>query len=198
MISGCSRGLALSKGQNMIDLSSASIALLSVRISNQNAPDYQPFPFMVFVDGAGSGFFKFSEDGPHRGEKNLFNDYLLSFNLKPGTSTFDKIWFDYHGAVIGARASIPMKLATVVKPGSVNYLGRMDVVIRPKKSDAEDSAGPSFPFINQATAGFSNGAYEVVIKDNFKEDMEWFMSEYPALKTVMVEKALLPQWSRPK
>jgi len=39
---GCANNMTLKKDQDSIDLSNSSIALLSVRISNQNEPSYQP------------------------------------------------------------------------------------------------------------------------------------------------------------
>jgi hypothetical protein len=194
-MTGCANNMALKKGQDSIDLSGGSIALLTVKISNQNKPDYQPFPFMVFIEGTGA--VKFDEDGPHKSENNRYNEYLLTFNLKPGINKLDKIWFDYRGAFMGARASIPMNLEINIKPNSIYYIGHIDIVIRPKKNDNEDSAGSNFPFVNQATAGFSTGTYDVVVGDRFNEDMKWFISEYPVLRTVNVEKSILLQWVRP-
>jgi len=50
-----------------------------------------------------------------------------------------------------------------------------------------------YPFIDQSIAGFSSGTFDVVVEDKFDEDMKSFISEYPALKKVKVEKSILPQ-----
>jgi hypothetical protein len=197
LLGACSHHAPLSKGQAAIDLSSRSVALLSVTVSNQNRPDYQPFPYIVYLEGSDPDAFVLDEEAPHRSKPGHSNEYLLNFDAKPGSLKLDKIWFDYHGTFIGARASIPMNLAMNIKPRAANYLGHIHVLIRAKRSDDEDSAGPTLPLINQATAGFSNGTYEVTVEDRYDEDMKWFMAEYPALRTVLVEKSLLPAWQRP-
>ena len=197
LLNACGHKAALVKGQQTIDLSSRSIALLSVTVSNQNKPDYQPFPYIVYLEGANADAFVLDEEAPHHSKPGQSNEYLVNFEVKPGSGSLDKIWFDYHGAFLGARASIPMNLAMDIKPGAANYLGHLHVLIRAKKSDDEDSAGPAVPLINQATAGFSNGTYEVTVEDRFDEDMKWFITEYPALRTARIEKAILPAWKKP-
>lgn len=197
LLGGCGHHAALVKGQQSIDLSSRSVALLSVTVSNQNKPEYQPFPYIVYLEGTDPDAFVLDEEAPHRSQPGQSNEYLMNFDAKPGSIKLDKIWFDYHGTFLGARASIPMNMALDIKPGAVNYLGHIHVLIRAKKSDDEDSAGPTLPLINQATAGFSNGTYEVTVEDRFDEDMKWFMAEYPALRTARIEKSLLPAWQRP-
>jgi hypothetical protein len=125
-------------------------------------------------------------------------EYPMSFELKPGVNKLDKIRLHYRSFLISAHASIPMDLNIDIKPNSVIYLGHMDIVIRPKQNDDEQSAGSPFPLIDQATAGFSNGTYDVIIRDNYDEDMKRFISEYPLLGKVKVEKNILPQWIRPE
>jgi hypothetical protein len=46
--------------------------------------------------------------------------------------------------------------------------------------------------------GFSSGTFDVVVEDRFDEDMKLFVSEYPALQNVKVEKTILPRWIRPE
>lgn len=196
--SGCTGSMALNKDQKTIDLSSKSLALFTTAISNQNRPDYQPFPYMVFFGGSGSETFTVKESSPHRSEKGRSTEYLLGFDLKSGRYSLQKIWFDYHGTFIGARASVPLDLSFGITPNSVVYLGRITVVIRPITKDGETSAGGVFPIINQAVAGFSGATYDVTVEDRYEEDMIWFRTEYPALRTVAVEKAILPQWVRPR
>jgi hypothetical protein len=194
IISGCAHTAALTRSQQRIDVSSHSIGLFTLKISNRNKPDYQPFPFMIFT---GDCTFTFDQDGPHKTVTNQSNEYLISIDLKPGINRFEKIWFDYRGTYFGARASIPLNVNADIKPNTVVYLGHIDVVIRPKNNDTEDSAGSQLPLINQATAGFSNGTYDVRITDLFDTDTEWFVSEFPALKSVKVEKSILPERARP-
>jgi len=90
-----------------------------------------------------------------------------------------------------------LNLKTEIKPNSISYLGHLDITLREKKNNAEISAGSDTPFIDQSIAGFSSGTFDVVVEDKFDEDMKSFISEYPALKKVKVEKSILPQWIRP-
>jgi len=83
-------------------------------------------------------------------------------------------------------------------PNKISYLGHLDVVLRERKNDNEIRAGSVIPLIDQATSGFSTGTFDVVIEDRFDEDMKAFISEYPALQNVIIEKAILPQWIRPE
>ncbi|HMK60408.1 MAG TPA: hypothetical protein VK452_04585 [Dissulfurispiraceae bacterium] len=198
MTLGCTSTTSLSKDQKMIDVSSRSLILFTVKVANQSNQKYQPFPYMLFFDGTSGEAFTVKESGPHRSIENASNEYLLSFDLKPGKYTLNKIWFDYHGTFLGARASVPMNMDFNLRPNCVMYLGHINTVLRQKKDDNESSAGSSFPIVNQAVAGFSGAGYDVTVEDNYAEDMKWFKSEYPALQTVTVEKAIFPQWMRPR
>jgi ketosteroid isomerase-like protein len=91
-----------------------------------------------------------------------------------------------------------LNLKTEIKPNSISYLGHLDITLREKKNNAEISAGSDTPFIDQSIAGFSSGTFDVVVEDKFDEDMKSFISEYPSLQKVKVEKSILPQWIRPE
>jgi len=94
LFTGCAANMPLTKDVKSIDVSQKSIALVSVKISNQNEPKYQPGLMYAF-------FFPDGKDGekthvaikttPIKSEENKFNEYLLSFSLKPGTYNFAAI-----------------------------------------------------------------------------------------------------------
>jgi hypothetical protein len=65
-------------------------------------------------------------------------------------------------------------------------------------NDEEHRAGGVLPLIDQAVAGFSDGTFDVVFSDNYDGDMGRFISKFPALNNVPVEKAILSQWVRPE
>jgi len=199
---GCAANMPLSKGQESVSLSSESIALVSVKISNQNKPEYQPSLLYAFFfpesEGAKKTHISINTD-PIRSEKNQFNEYLLSFSLKPGTYNFSQIWGVYRVPLLmNAMCQIPLNAKVDIKPNEVIYLGNIDAVIRERKNDGEVRAGGVIPLIDQAVAGFSSGTFEVSINDRFDEDIKAFMAEYPALQNHKVEKAVLPQWTRPE
>jgi hypothetical protein len=189
--------MALTKGQDTIELSDKSVGLLSLKISNQNKPSYQLEPFMVFIDTPSEEVYRAHLADIYRSEKDSFNEYLLSFDLNPGSIKFDKMWVVYKGILVGARADVPLDLKVDIKPNSVNYLGHIDVVLREIKSDDEERAG-LFPLIDAGLVGFSTGTFDLTVQDRFDEDMKSFNSEFPGLQKVTVEKAILPQWTRPE
>jgi hypothetical protein len=193
---GCANNMALTKGQDNVDISKKSIALLSVNIANQKRTGYQPSVLRAFIKGTGT--IQYKADPPYKSEKDSFNEFLLSFDRDPGINNLSKFIFLYDSFPIGAQANLPLDLEVDIKPNSVNYLGHMYVVIREKKNNDEESAGLIFPLIDQAVTGFYSGTFDVNIEDKFDEDMKWFLSEYPGLEKVKVVKSILPQWIRPE
>ena len=203
VVSGCSHNMALTKGQTNIVLSTNSIALLSVKIFNQNKPGRQ-LDLAGFIicpqsktctDGAVN---LYKADDLYKSEKDLFNEYLLSFELESGTYNIKSIIAVYSvPLLVSAGGGASLDLKAEIKPKSVIYLGHIDAILRERKNDNEERAG-LFPLIDSAIAGFSSGTFDVVVEDRFEEDMKGFNSEYPALQSVQIEKSILPQWIRPE
>jgi hypothetical protein len=199
---GCAHNMALNKGQNTIELSGKSVALLSVKISNQNKPGYQldlgVFTICPEHETCYTVPYMHKAENAYKSEKDKYNEYLLSFDLESGTHN---IYFLSVGYVVplllGAGANVPINLEAEVKPNSVVYLGHMDVILREKKSDNEERAA-IFPLFDAAVVGFSTGTFDVVVEDRFDEDIKLFASEYPALQNAKIEKSILPQWIRPE
>ena len=206
-MSGCAGNkMALTKGKSDINLKNKSIALLSVRISNQYKPSRQLELLSVVICPQSEPNCRhdlLSNPGspykPYKREKKHFNEYLLSYELESGTFNIDGFYTTYQiPALISGFGFAKLNLKTEIKPNSISYLGHLDIILREKKSDAEISAGGAIPFIDQYIAGFSSGTFDVVVEDKFDEDMKSFISEYPALQKVKVEKSILPQWIRPE
>jgi hypothetical protein len=202
-MSGCAGNkMALTKGQSDIDLTKKSIALLSVRISNQYKPSRQLELLSVVICPQSETNCKHdlpshyeSPYKPYKKEKNHFNEYLLNYELESDTYNIDGLYTTYRIPTLTAGFGFAkLNLKTEIKPNSISYLGHLDIVLREKKSDAEISAGGNVPYIDQSIAGFSSGTFDVVVEDKFDEDMKSFISEYPALQKVKVEKSILPQW----
>jgi len=206
MVTACasSHKMALTKGQGSIDITKKSIALLSVKVSNQHKPSCQP-------DITGAVLCPQSEtcsrpvpflhkpETPYRSEKDRFKEYLLSFELDSGSYNLQWIGARYAiPLIIESGGKIPIDMKIDIIPNKITYLGHFDVVLRERKNDNEIRAGSVIPLIDQATSGFSSGTFDVVIEDRFDEDMKAFISEYPVLQNAIVEKAVLPQWIRPE
>ena len=201
-MSGCAANMPLSIGQEKVDVSIESIALVSVKVSNQNKPEYQPsmlYAFFFPERGNGENTHISIKTDPIEQEEDKYNEYILSFSLKPGTYNFIAIWGQSQvPLLINATCVIPLNTKIEIKPNSVIYLGHIDAVIRKRMNDAEHRAGSILPLIDQSVAGFSDGTFDVEFSDNYGEDMGRFISKFPALNNVAVEKAILPQWVRPE
>jgi hypothetical protein len=205
IVSGCAgHKMALTKDQSNIDLTKKSIALLSVKVSNQYKPSCQLEVTGAFICPQSETcsrplpYFHKAES-PYKSEKDRFNEYLLSFELENGTYNLRWIGALYEiPLLIFAGGKIPLDTKIDIMPNTISYLGHLDVVLRERKSDDEKRAGSVIPLIDQAVPGFSTGTFDVVVEDKYEEDMKLFISEYPALKNAKVEKAILPQWIRPE
>jgi hypothetical protein len=206
-VSGCAGNkMALTKGKSDIDLTKKSIALLSVRISNQYKPSRQLELQSVIICPQSEPNCKQdlssspeSPYKPYKREKDYFNEYLLRYELESGTYYIDGLYTTYRIPMLTSGIGFAkLNLKTEIKPNSISYLGHLDIVLREKKNNAEISAGGDIPFIDQYIAGFSSGTFDIVVEDKFDEDMKLFISEYPALQKVKVEKSILPQGIKPE
>jgi hypothetical protein len=198
----CAHNLAVTKEQSEIDLSKQSIALLSVKISNQNKPKYQLDLWGTCICPGHEKCIAMpnwhTPDTPYNSEEKEFKEYLLSFGLQSGTHNIHLIKVSYHiPLILRAMADVPIDLSAEIKPNSVVYLGHLDIVLREKKSDNEVRAA-LFPLIDAAVVGFSTGTFDVTVEDRYNEDIKLYTSEYPALQNKNIEKSLLSPWIRPE
>jgi hypothetical protein len=201
-MTGCASNMALTKGQDKIDTSAESIALVTVKVSNTNKTGYQPDLSYAFFfaksDGAEKKRFDIKTD-PYKSAKNEYNEYLLSFSLKPGKYDLASIWATYSvPLLLKASCVLPLNTIVEVKPNTVVYLGNIDAVIREKKESTEVRAGTLIPLLDQALAGFSTGTFDIGYKDNYDEDIKAYQAQYPALQKVQIEKSILTSWRRPE
>jgi hypothetical protein len=205
VFSGCAHDMALTKDQTKFELSKESVALLSLKMSNQNNPNFQLKLIYAFIcpesetcRGEPSPSYMHKAKAPYRSEADSFNEYLLSFNLAAGTYNIRTLLVGTGIPFLApAGAKVPLDLKAKIKHNSVVYLGHVDVTLRKRMNDNEERAA-LFPLINAAVTGFSTGAFDVIVEDHFDEDMKKFITEYPVLQSVNVEKSILPQWIRPE
>ncbi len=201
---GCSqRMMALNQGQSRIEMADKSIALLSVTMTNEYKPSRQP---RVGAVNIGPESEKPIPKNVHltkgayvkqNGDQNA--EYFLSFELNPGKNVLKRIWGEYKVPLLVSAICYAkdLNLATTLSPGTVVYIGHVSAMIRERTSDDEEPAGPLLPLIDQAIAGFHGGTFDIKVEDRYEEDMETFLSQYPGLKNVRVEKSILPQWVKP-
>ncbi len=206
-MSGCAgHHTALTKGQTNVDVTGKSIALISAKITNQHKPNYQLDIVTTYICPPSKTDCSSSAGYAHKTNKYCriksvagnFNEYLLSFELASGTYNLDSMGAIYTSVLITGGGIVPLKFKLDIRPNSIIYLGHLDIVMRKRANESETRAGRVYPLIDQATIGASSGTFDVVVEDKFEEDMKMFISEYPALQKVRIEKSLLPQWTRPK
>lgn len=208
VMTGCvGHNMALTRGQNNIDVTKKSVALLSVKISNQCNPKYQLDVMGSLIcpqsercgHGAVRHFYKTNSSHKIKSVENSFNEYLLSYELESGSYNFHSIGAAHDQSGISGGGSVPLNFKLEIKPNSVIYLGHLDIVMRKMKNNSEVRAGRiGPPWQQNPVVGAYTGTYDVIVKDNFEEDMKLFVAEYPALQKARVEKFILPQWIRPE
>ncbi len=202
MMVGCAtmKPPALSSETNSIDVSKESIALLTVKISNQYKPSYQPDVKNVFIWSNGKGDkkkFSFSVDGKLNEVKNSYNEYLISFQLPPGEYKMRAIlarsgFFPVIGTFV-----VPIYSPFILEPNKIIYLGHIEATVKERKDDKLLRAGPVIPLIDQAATGASGGTFDVTITDLFQDDIKLFQQKYPYLSQYNVDNRTLPNWTQP-
>jgi hypothetical protein len=200
--SGCASPMALSKGDKKLDLSKNSIAIISVKVSNQNIPSYQP---SVYVMSLGrpkkfNDYKYFKIKSAFAKEKDKYNEYLISIAMPAGNYLIKDVYGESSKLLppIAAVSLMPVYLPFELKPNEITYLGRIEGTIRKRQNDNEIRAGFFTPLIDQAVAGFSSGTYDITITDSYDADIQHFTQEYPVLKNYTVNKSLLPSWKQPE
>lgn len=197
-LAGCANNMALTKGQTGIDPAGKAIVLVPVTVSNQNKTGYQPDLVQAFLT-EGADNLKFNvKDGFYKEEKEKSKEYLLSFNLAPGTYTLERIIGAYRiPLLLKAWCEISLKAPFEVKANTITYLGHVDATIVERKDDSQERAGGLIPLLDQSVAGFSTGTFIIGVSDRYDEDLAKYTAEYPGLKGLTISKAILPQKVQP-
>ncbi len=197
--SGCAttKPMALSKETAAIALDpQQSLALATVKVSNVYKTGFQPHVKDVRVKSTGekSENFAFEVAAPFRAsevETNQFEEVLVSMTLAPGAYELTGIRVAAGGFPMPGNGMVPINATFQVPPGKAIYLGRLEAVRRERQGD-EPRAGPVIPLIDQAVTGFSGGTFDVKIYDGYDYDLSLMRAEYPALRSMAIEKRLLP------
>lgn len=202
-LTGCAnlQPMALS-GTKPIDVSSESIGLIKIKISNKAKPTYQPNLMGVdfWKNNNPDLDFRFQPTNIFLTKEDKFKVYLISIKLKPGSYTLRGLLENYQSLFVHAMAYAPLQIENIIiKPNTVSYLGSIETTVR-DKFDNEDtfSAGSVVPLLDQALAGFSYGTFDISVHDNFEEDIIIFKNTFPQLKNVAIQKNIMAQWHRDK
>lgn len=205
LLAGCAGApyMPLHEETEAVD-TAAPLYLMTVSIKNVYKPRWQPKVLNVILVKPGaapeSRAFGFRMDD--QGEVEAQDDsgvstFLVRFKTDASPHVLD-------GSVAMARAfpvigtyTLNLQLPIPPKSSGVHYLGAINAVVR-ERLDSEFRAGPVIPLIDQAVAGASSGTFDVVVADQYEQDMALFAQRFPALKDAKVQKALLPPWDRAK
>lgn len=192
LLSSCATRQVLINPTDRIDPGKESVVLMTLKVSNKVKPQYQQTLGMTVFDGKG-----YKSSKPTLSAANDFNEYIVSMKVPSGSRALQVFVVGYSvPLLINAQSSIPINRSVNVEPGHVYYLGQVDAVLR-KRQDSEQRAA-LFPLVDAAVVGYSQGTWDVTIRDNYPKDMELIKSRFPAVQGVKVDKQILPAWTRPK
>lgn len=207
VLSGCATGkMALQGDTEQITNTSNPIVLVSVTLRNTLAPSHQPELNDIWVkklDELNTGTGNPKEEGFKMDEKGKSetgslpdgNNYLIRLALNPGRHIIQHLNSQSSSFLIKGRFFTQLNAPVEIKGPGVYYLGHIGATVR-KKNSGEDSAGPPIPIIDQAAVGASGGTFDIEITDQFDTDSALFISRFPALRGVAIQKAVLPPIQR--
>jgi len=202
ILGGCAtmKAPAFNVDTSTIDISKESIALITVKISNEYRTSYQPDIKSVFVwnnDKGNEKKFSFGVNEKFNSVENSFNEYLVSFQLPAGTYILREMYARSGGFPVMGHYSIPIYSSFSIQPKKIIYLGHIEANIKERTGDKELRAGSVIPLIDQAVTGASGGTFVVKISDLFESDIELFKEKYPFLSQHQIDNLTLPPWKLP-
>jgi len=180
------------------------VFLMTATLKNTYRTSFQPKLLVVHVERSDAkekaDRLNFTMDEKVKNETDSVdsgNNYLLRLELNPGKYeirglTSRASTFPIHGFFF-----TPLHSSFEAKEPGVFYLGHVNATVRERQGN-EFKAGPSVPLIDQAVAGASGGTFDVEITDQWSTDEAAFLSKFPVLTGISVQKALLPAFDRTK
>ncbi len=206
LLSGCATPtkMAFADGTDAVAKTNKPVFLLTATIKNTYKQKFQPKLLVVNVERAevkGSADrinFTMDDKAKHEtGSPISGNDYFLRLELEPGEYVIRGLTSMSQSFPITALFFAPLHVKVdSTKPG-VYYLGHVEATVR-ERQEKEFKAGPSIPLIDQAVAGASGGTFDIAISDQWEKDGPKFLSRFPVLNSVAVEKAIMPPFDREK
>lgn len=180
------------------------IYLMTATLKNTYRTSFQPRLLVVHVEKPDAkeraDRLNFTMDEKARNETNSAdsgNTYLLRLEVDPGTYEIRGLTSRAFTFPIQGFFFTPIHSSLEAKGPGVFYLGHVNATVR-ERQENEFKAGPSIPLIDQAVIGASGGTFEVEITDEWATDEAAFLSKFPALAGVTIQKAILPAFDRAK
>jgi hypothetical protein len=195
---GCATRMALEKNKTTLDTSKESIALMTIRTSNQVKQEYQlPLSYTYVKTGEGKKAKQFITPRSFNDFENESYEYFISLALPPGKST---IWL-IEGILQLGGFEIEPNISFNLEPDSIVYVGHLEMVNRIKREGEKQPArfkshnsGLLMLYLEYATyqqTGFRDGTMELTVSDRFDEDMKKFKQRYPILENFTVKKGIM-------
>jgi len=191
---------ALSGDVSSVDTSKESIGFFTIKVSNSKNKSYQPNVKMVFIweDKTGDRerySFKVSE--AYSSKENEFNEYVVSFQLKPGKYVMREIFAQSGFFPVIGTFSVPSFKKMEVPNNKIVYFGHIDANVVERGGDDQLRAGPVIPLIDQAVVGASGGTFVIDIQDRYVADSELVRKKFPYLSGKDIENMTLAKWEKP-
>ena len=207
------KSMALDENLDFLSLGSNSIALITIRSSNEYRPRFQPRVRAVYIAtgtnthtyivdptdlGRDKGFAKaFSQNFKSiLRSTEQFYEYLVSVEVKPGTHVIEGISgtsMGMGGMMVnmqpGEQAfAVPINAEFTISENSVTYIGHIDIVNRERTGDepAQRRVMPGSDY-----AGFLQGIFDVSVSDRSESDLPLFTQKYSSLKNIQVNKSIM-------
>lgn len=201
LMSGCAtvHEMGVDKNTETLNLNGDGLVLMSLELSNQYKPDYQPQVLVTHVETPDADStedrhnFKTDLDGTINSGGG--SRYMLRMQLKPGKYVVRGATCMYRALLLNAICLLPIHADIEVSADTVTYLGRVSGVMRERKDD-EFRAGPVIPLIDQGVTGFSSSTFDVTISDQSEEDLKSYRMLFPALSKAEIRPGILPPFDR--
>lgn len=187
VLGGCATGL--DKTATAIDWSKGSVIVMSVEMTNKYKPNYQPTQLGVVIAKEGGE----AKERVYAGS-TIFagtNAFLVTKQIQPGRYSVARILGISRSFPIQGGIDFAVNAPFEITPNSVIYLGRLVTVNKEKVNKDDQSTGGVIPLIDQAISGFGNGTLDVVLQDNYTEDVKVLKSEFAYIKNLDVMRSPL-------
>jgi hypothetical protein len=192
LLSSCANQQLLSNPTDRIEPGKDAILLMTFRISNKVKPQCEQFLEMAIFDKTG-----YIAKQPGLSAVNNCKEYIVSMKVPSGVKILNSLRVGSRSSILSsAVCDIPMNMTINVESEHVYYLGQIEAVLR--KSKEGEPRAALLPLIDAATTGFSEGTWDITIRDNYQHDMELIKSRFPGVQGAKVDKNILPAWVRPK
>lgn len=196
--------MAFENESDVVNSKGKPVFLMTATLKNSYRSSYQPKLLVVNVERkevkSSGDRLNFTMDEKAKMETDSVesgNTYLLRMELENGDYVIRGL--TGFSGIFPVRGTFfaPLHVETKSNGAGIFYLGHVSATVRERK-DNEFKAGPSIPLIDQAVTGFSGGTFDIEITDQLEKDEPVFKSQFPALRNVSIQKAILPSFDRAK